>query len=162
VEVWQRRWAMRAKRCTRLGVVVALFSLATACSDDQTSGALKETSPPTPAPSTSPDESSSAPGSSEKGVPVALYTHCGVVSLTLKGRLWLADPPLRDSSQTHHRNGMRTKPWGSCEGPAQAGQSFAATAASVRTSDAHQSVPRTQTLAVSREAARLPMNGHAR
>jgi hypothetical protein len=30
----------------------------------------------------------------EDGRRVTLYTHCGVVSATVEGELWLADPPL--------------------------------------------------------------------
>jgi acyl-CoA synthetase (AMP-forming)/AMP-acid ligase II len=35
----------------------------------------------------------SASSSSRNGVRVAVPSHCGVLSVTMKGRLWLADPP---------------------------------------------------------------------
>jgi hypothetical protein len=36
----------------------------------------------------------------ERGVayPYVLYTHCGILSASFDGRLWLADPPLTDGS----------------------------------------------------------------
>lgn len=86
------------KRLPQSGVVVALVAFGTACADDRDSRAFEEASPSAPASSSSPDESLPASRPSEKGVRIALYSHCGVVSLTVKGRLWLADPPLRDSS----------------------------------------------------------------
>jgi hypothetical protein len=36
--------------------------------------------------------------SQQTGTRHTLYTHCGVVSTTFDGVLWLADPPLRDES----------------------------------------------------------------
>lgn len=34
----------------------------------------------------------------QEGVRHVLYSHCGVVSTTVDGTLWLAEPPLRDDS----------------------------------------------------------------
>lgn len=34
----------------------------------------------------------------QEGMRHVLYSHCGVVSTTVDGALWLADPPLRDDS----------------------------------------------------------------
>lgn len=96
--VWIWRNGMTGRDYIRVGVVVALFAFGTACADDRGSRASEEASPSAPTSTTSPDESLPASNPSEKGARVALYTHCGVVSLTVKGRLWLADPPLRDSS----------------------------------------------------------------
>lgn len=89
---------MRARAFMRVGAVVTLFSLGTACADDRARIAVEDASPSALTSSTPPDESPSASSPFEKGVRVALYTHCGVVSLAVKGRLWLADPPLGDSS----------------------------------------------------------------
>ena len=80
----------------RVGVLVALFTFATACADDRDSRASEEASPSAPASSASTDPSLPAASPSEKGVRVAVPSHCGVLSLTVKGRLWLADPPLGD------------------------------------------------------------------
>lgn len=49
-----------------------------------------------PATSVPTNESLATASPSEKGVRVAIRSHCGVVSLTSKGQLWLADPPLGD------------------------------------------------------------------
>lgn len=73
---------MAANGYIRAGLVVALFAFATACADDRDSRASEEESP--------------AARPSEKGVRVAVPSHCGVLSLTVNGRLWLADPPLGD------------------------------------------------------------------
>jgi hypothetical protein len=43
------------------------------------------------------DRATAAPLQQE-GVRHVLYSHCGVVSTTLDGTLWLAEPPLRDDS----------------------------------------------------------------
>ena len=87
---------MSAKGYIRAGVFVALSALGTACADDRDDRASEEASPSAPASATSPDESEPSSSPSEGGVRVAVYSHCGVVSLTVKGRLWLADPPLGD------------------------------------------------------------------
>lgn len=86
---------MSVKGCIRVGVVVALFAVGTACGDDRGSRASEEESPSASASSTPSDESLPA-SPSEKGVRVAVPSHCGVLSLTVRGRLWLADPPLGD------------------------------------------------------------------
>lgn len=85
---------MTAIGCIRAGVIVALFAVGTSCGDDP--GGLRaseEESPSASASSTPPDKSLNA-SPSEKGVRVAVPSHCGVLSLTVKGHLWLADPPL--------------------------------------------------------------------
>ena len=89
---------MRAMGYMRVGAVVALFLVGTACADDRASTVLEDASTSAPASSAPSDESPSASSPSEQGVRVALSTHCGVVSLRVKGHLWLADPPLGDSS----------------------------------------------------------------
>ncbi len=47
------------------------------------------------------DDASTQPRSApnaDQGRPLTLYTHCGVWSTEVDGRLWLADPPLHDGS----------------------------------------------------------------
>jgi hypothetical protein len=87
---------MTAKGCIRVGVVVPLFAVGAGCADDPGNRASAEESPSAPAPSTSRDESLPAATPSETGVRVAVRSHCGVTSLTIRGQLWLADPPLGD------------------------------------------------------------------
>ena len=86
---------MASNGYVRVGVLVALFAFATACAGDRDRGS-EEKSPSATASSTSIDESLPAASPSEKGVRVAVPSHCGVLSLTVNGRLWLADPPLGD------------------------------------------------------------------
>ena len=45
-----------------------------------------------------PDAQSSTAEQQVEGRRTQLYTHCGVISHTVDGRLWLADPPLHDGS----------------------------------------------------------------
>jgi len=78
----------------RAGLLVALFAFATACADDRDGRASEEESPSAPASSTSTDESLTAASPTEEGVRVAVPSHCGVLSLTVQGRLWLAEPHL--------------------------------------------------------------------
>jgi hypothetical protein len=80
----------------RAGLLVALLAFATACDDDRDGRASEEESPSAPATSTSTDETLPTASPSEKGVRVAVPSHCGVLSLIVRGRLWLADPPLGD------------------------------------------------------------------
>ena len=88
---------MAANGYIRAGLLVALFAFATACADDRDSRASEEQSPSAPTSSASTDESlPTARPSEQGGVRVAVPSHCGVLSLTVKGRLWLADPPLGD------------------------------------------------------------------
>jgi hypothetical protein len=86
---------MAATGYIRAGLLVALFAFATACADDRDGRASAEESPSAPLSSTS-TPSLPAASPSEKGVRVTVPSHCGVLSLTVKGRLWLADPPLGD------------------------------------------------------------------
>ena len=86
---------MASNGYVRVGVLVALFAFATACAGDRDRG-FEEKSASATASSTSTDESLPAASPSEKGVRVAVPSHCGVLSLTVNGRLWLADPPLGD------------------------------------------------------------------
>jgi hypothetical protein len=76
-----------------VGVVALLFGLGTACADDRDSRASEEASLSASASPTSRDESLSAWSSTEKGVRLAVPSHCGVLSVIVNGRLWLADPP---------------------------------------------------------------------
>jgi hypothetical protein len=87
---------MAANGYISAGLLVALFAFATACADDRDSRVSAEESPSAPASSTTTDESLPAASTSEKGVRVAVPSHCGILGLTVKGRLWLADPPLGD------------------------------------------------------------------
>ena len=87
---------MAANGYIRAVLLIALFAMATACADADDSRASEEESPSAPASSASPDDSLPVASPSEKGVRVAVPSHCGVLSLTVKGRLWLADPPLGD------------------------------------------------------------------
>jgi hypothetical protein len=86
---------MAATGYIRAGLLVALFVFATACAGDRDGRASGEEYPSAPS---SPTSTPSLPAASpaEKGVRVAVPSHCGVLSLTVKGRLWLADPPLGD------------------------------------------------------------------
>ena len=80
----------------RLGLVVALFPLVTACADDPGSRATDEISTSAPDSSASPDQPLPASAPAGTGVRVAVPSHCGVLSVTIEERLWLADPPLGD------------------------------------------------------------------
>lgn len=80
----------------RVGVVVALFAFGTACADDPDSRVSEMAPPSAPGPSTSPSKPLQSSGPSDQGVRLAVPSHCGVLSVTVKGRLWLADPPLGD------------------------------------------------------------------
>lgn len=86
---------MTANGYIRSGLVVALIAFATACAADRDSRVSDKESPSAPASSTSTDTPPTA-SPSETGVRVAVRSHCGVLSLTVKDRLWLADPPLGD------------------------------------------------------------------
>lgn len=55
---------------------------------------LEPSSPAPPSSRESPAEPGPSP--SHSGVRVAVPSHCGVLSITINGRLWLADPPLGD------------------------------------------------------------------
>lgn len=87
---------MTSNAYMRVAVVVALFAGGTACAGDPDSRVSEATPPSAQGPSTSPRESPQASGPSDRGVRVAVPSHCGVLSVTVKGRLWLADPPLGD------------------------------------------------------------------
>ena len=67
--------------CRVLGAICAVVLGVSGCSDGGDSPATTETTAPT-----------------AKWVPHRIYTHCGVVSTTVAGVLWLADPPLSDGS----------------------------------------------------------------
>lgn len=87
---------MASKTCIDAALLVVLVAFATACADDDRDGRVSEESPSAPTSSSSADEVVPTANPSEKGVRVAIRSHCGVHSLTIQGRLWLADPPLGD------------------------------------------------------------------
>lgn len=80
----------------RWGLVFALSVSVTACADDPDPRTVEEPSLFTPGPSNSSPGSLPASSPAVSGVRVAVPSHCGVLSVTVKGRLWLADPRLGD------------------------------------------------------------------
>lgn len=87
---------MRSNGPVRAGVMVALFAVAAACAEVPDVGVSVADSPVAPGSSRSTGESLPASSLSDHGVRVAVPSHCGVLSVTVRGRLWLADPPLGD------------------------------------------------------------------
>ena len=84
----------RRRLWSGLGVLLAL----TACGETPPDVGVPLRAP-SQAPSNPPSAGSSpspSPTSGAPGTRVEVYSHCGVVSLTVRGRLWLADPPLGD------------------------------------------------------------------
>lgn len=74
---------------------LGLCALITACGgenepDDGSAKTQALTSSPTSSESGSPSPTPNA----AQGIKVAVPSHCGVLSVTVKGDLWLADPPL--------------------------------------------------------------------
>ncbi len=76
------------------GVLVLL--LASGCSGGDEVGDARTT--PTVSSPTASVTTETVPPSSEPAAPaaVSVVSHCGVVSVTVDGQLWLADPPLGD------------------------------------------------------------------
>lgn len=87
---------MSVVRRVSVGAAVAWCALLTSCADgpgDRISIEEPVASPSSPTPTDGPPPPTSR---TEKGVRVNVPSHCGVLSLTANGRLWLADPPLGD------------------------------------------------------------------
>lgn len=84
---------MTAKGRIKVVLAVAVFTLGAAGCGGETEGRGSGKQSPSAPASLAPEESSPA-SLSERGVRVAVPSHCGVLSLTVGGRLWLADPPL--------------------------------------------------------------------
>ena len=84
---------MAAMASVRWGFAVALSALVTSCGDDPDSRALPEALAD-PSSSSSTQEAPPSASHAAKGVRVVVPSHCGVLSLTMNGDLWLADPPL--------------------------------------------------------------------
>lgn len=76
------------------GLMLVLLTLGAGCADHVDAGASNEAAPTPAASSATPAEPTSRPAN--RGVRVAVPSHCGVLSLTVSGHLWLADPPLGD------------------------------------------------------------------
>ncbi len=91
---------MSARGPLPTGVVIALMASTAGCSGDDGGRAVDvEVESPTVATSApSADPSSTAASPADQGVRVRVPSHCGVLSVTIEGRLWIADPPLGDDN----------------------------------------------------------------
>lgn len=84
---------MAAIGYTKVGLIVTLLALPTACADGPDSS--RATAAPA-SPTESDGLQAEAEGTSPNRVRVAVPSHCGVLSVTVDGHLWLAAPPLGD------------------------------------------------------------------
>lgn len=88
---------MAAIGSIKVGLVVTLLAVGTACADSP-DGSRAAAAPPLAAASSTASDGLrlETAGTSPIRVRVAVPSHCGVHSVTVDGRLWLADPPLGD------------------------------------------------------------------
>lgn len=80
----------------RLVLLVALLGVVACGPTDAGPGGARAVSQPTPA-RTAAAAATEQP-STQKGMRHILYSHCGVLSTTVEGVLWLAEPRLADDS----------------------------------------------------------------